>query len=180
MLDGGLFGVPEEDWDGLVLVSWDGSLNDGLARRCRSNCEFLSPLNRAPVCYEIHGVSISQSVEGVTLGEEVLGSIPVVAARSLLVGSCPYSMTGWDRSYGLPALASVWQHVKLSDVSLGTRPRYSLADDEDFKNPNKQNLKKTSMSVCLSVCLPACLCLSLSLLALFMRFLFIAELTLLI
>ena len=32
--------------------------------------------------------------------------------------------TGWDRSHGLPALSRVWQHVKLSDVSLGTRPRY--------------------------------------------------------
>ena len=44
---------------------------------------------------------------------------------------------GWDRSQGLPALSSVWQHVKLSDVSLGTRLRYSLVVDEDVKKPNK-------------------------------------------
>ena len=30
------------------------------------------------------------------------------------------------------------QHVKLSDVSLGTRLRYSLVADEDVKKPNKQ------------------------------------------
>ena len=32
----------------------------------------------------------------------------------------------------------MWQHVKLSDVSLGTRPRYSLVVDEDDKKPNKE------------------------------------------
>ena len=39
----------------------------------------------------------------------------------------------WDRSHGLPALSCVWQHVKLSDVSLGTRPRYSQVVDEEVK-----------------------------------------------
>ena len=38
----------------------------------------------------------------------------------------------------IPALSRVWKHVKLSDVSLGTRPRYSLVVDEDVKKPNKQ------------------------------------------
>ena len=42
-------------------------------------------------------------------------------------------MTGLHRSHGLPALSRV-----LSDVCLGTRPRYSLVADEDFKKPNKQ------------------------------------------
>ena len=27
-----------------------------------------------------------------------------------------HSVTGWDRSHGLPALSHVWQHVKLSDA----------------------------------------------------------------
>ena len=35
-------------------------------------------------------------------------------------------------------LSRVWQYVKLSDVSLGTRPRHSLVVDEDVKKPNKQ------------------------------------------
>ena len=38
----------------------------------------------------------------------------------------------------LPALSCVWQHIKLSDVSLETRPRYSLVVEEDVKKPNKQ------------------------------------------
>ena len=35
----------------------------------------------------------------------------------------------------------MWQHVKLSDVSLGTPRRYSLVVDEDVKKPNKQTKK---------------------------------------
>ena len=44
---------------------------------------------------------------------------------------CSYSL-------GLPALSRVWQHVNLSDVSLGIRPRYSLVVDEDVKILIKQ------------------------------------------
>ena len=33
------------------------------------------------------------------------------------------------------------QHVELSDVSLGARPRYSLAVDKDVKKPNKETNK---------------------------------------
>ena len=51
-------------------------------------------------------------VERATPDEEVLGSIPAVAASSLLVGW----VTGLDRSHGLPALSHVWQHVKLPDA----------------------------------------------------------------
>ena len=35
------------------------------------------------------------------------------------------------------ALSHEWQYVKLSDVSLGTRPRYSIVD-EHVKKPTKQ------------------------------------------
>ena len=38
----------------------------------------------------------------------------------------------------LPRPPLVCQHVKLSDVILGTRPRYSLVVDKDVKKPNKQ------------------------------------------
>ena len=36
-----------------------------------------------------------------------------------------------------PRSVSVWQQIKLSDISLGTRPQDSLVADEDFdlKNP---------------------------------------------
>ena len=46
------------------------------------------------------------------------------------------------------SLCLVWQHVKMSDVSLGTPPRYSLVVDEDVKRTNqlnKQNLKLPSV-----------------------------------
>ena len=36
----------------------------------------------------------------------------------------------------------MWQHVKLSDVSLGARPLYSLVVDEDVKKTNKQTNKQ--------------------------------------
>ena len=42
----------------------------------------------------------------------------------------------------IPALSLVWLHVKLSDVSLETRPRYSLVADEDVKKSNKTKQKK--------------------------------------
>ena len=47
-------------------------------------------------------------VERATPGEEGLGLIPAVAARSLywLVRS-QYNVTDWDRSHGLPALSRV-------------------------------------------------------------------------
>ena len=37
------------------------------------------------------GGAVAQSVERATPGEEVPGSIPAVAARSLLAGSCQYN-----------------------------------------------------------------------------------------
>ena len=49
------------------------------------------------------------------------------------------SMNGWDRGHGLPALSRVWQHVKLSGVSLRTLPQCSLVFDEDIKKPTKQS-----------------------------------------
>ena len=61
-----------------------------------------------------------------------MGAIP---AHSLLVGLVSVYC---DRLSGLPALSHVWQHVKLSDVSLGTRPQYSLVADEDDKKPNNE------------------------------------------
>ena len=54
------------------------------------------------------------------------------------LGRCQYDAAGLDRGHGLPALSHVWQPVKLSDVSLGTRPRYCLVVDEDGKKPNNQ------------------------------------------
>ena len=44
-------------------------------------------------------------------------------------------------SHGLPALSRGWQHLKLSDVSLGTRRRYRLVVDEDVKKSTKQTKK---------------------------------------
>ena len=41
--------------------------------------------------------------------------------------------------HDLPALSRVWQHVKFSDVSLKTRPRYSLMVNEDVKKRNKHS-----------------------------------------
>ena len=74
-------------------------------------------------------------VERATTGQEVVGSI-LGAALSLL-DRCQYNVTVWDRGHGLPALCRVWQHVNLSDVTLGTRPRDSLVAYEDKKPTNQ-------------------------------------------
>ena len=86
--------------------------------------------------------AVAQSVKRTTPGDEVPGSIPAVAARSLLVGSVSVNVTGRDRSHGLPALSRVWQHVKLSDALSWARPRYSLVVDEDVKKPTNQTNKQ--------------------------------------
>ena len=44
-------------------------------------------------------------------------------------------------------LSRVWRHVKLSDVSLRTRPRYSLGVDEDVKKSNKQSRQRIKSKV---------------------------------
>ena len=79
-----------------------------------------------------------KSVERATLGEEVLGSIPLWPPAPYWLGRYQYNVTDSDRSHGLPVLSRVWQHVKLSDFSLKTRPRYSLVADQDFKKPTIQ------------------------------------------
>ena len=71
-------------------------------------------------------------------GEEVMVWSPLWPPAPYWLGRCQHNVTGWDRSRGLLALSRVWQHVKLSDVSLRTRPRYSVVADEDVKKPNKQ------------------------------------------
>ena len=48
-------------------------------------------------------------------------------------------VTSRQGSHGLPALSCVWQHLKLSDVSLWAHLRYSLVVDEDVKKPNKNS-----------------------------------------
>ena len=42
----------------------------------------------------IRGSAVAQFIERPIIGEEVVGSIPVVATRSLLVGSGKYNVTG--------------------------------------------------------------------------------------
>ena len=81
---------------------------------------------------------VAQLVERTTLGEEVFGSIFAVAVRSL-TSLYQSNVTGSDRIHGDPALSRVWQHVKLSDVSHGSRPRYDLLANEDVKKPNQRN-----------------------------------------
>ena len=58
---------------------------------------------------------------------------------------CQYKVTGWDRSHGLPTLSCLWQHLKLSDVSLGARQRCSLVVDEVVKKPTNQNNKQNNL-----------------------------------
>ena len=63
-----------------------------------------------------------------------------------VIARYPGIVTGRDRSHCLPALPRVCQHVMLSDVSLGTRPPYSLVVDEEVKKPTKQANKQSEVS----------------------------------
>ena len=69
----------------------------------------------------------AQFVERAIPGEEVLWP-----SAPYWLGRCQYNVTE------VMVSVSVWQHVKLSDISLGTRPPYSLVVDKDVKKqPNK-------------------------------------------
>ena len=85
------------------------------------------------------GGVVTQSVERATPipSEEVLGSIPMWPPAPYWLGRC----------HGLPALSRVWQHVRLSDVRLGTRSRYSLVFDEDIKKPTNQINKRVKFAL---------------------------------
>ena len=62
------------------------------------------------------GGAVAQSVESATPGEEVLVQFPLWPPAPYWLGRCQYSVIGWDKIHGLPALSRVGQHVKLSDV----------------------------------------------------------------
>ena len=50
-------------------------------------------------------------------------------------------------------MSRVWQLVKLSEVCLGSRSRYSLVADEDVKKPTNQPNKQIRASKLLSPCM---------------------------
>ena len=87
------------------------------------------------------GGTVAQLVKRATPNEGVVGLIPAVTVRSLLVRSV--SVYGnWMRWYSWsPRSVCARQHLKLSDICLGTFLRHSLVIDEDVKKPNKQTFK---------------------------------------
>ena len=65
------------------------------------------------------------------VGQEVVGSNPAPGTRSLLVGSVSVQCDQLRQKSWSSCTVSVWQDVKLSDVSLRIGPQDSLvADDE--------------------------------------------------
>ena len=89
------------------------------------------------------GVTVTQSVECTTPGQEIVGLTCIhcgVRSRShfrflsMSVSCDPLRQKSWSlRSI------SVWQYVKMSDVSLWARPRDRLVPEEDVKKPRKRN-----------------------------------------
>ena len=75
------------------------------------------------------------------LGQEVVGSTPAPSVRPLLVGPVSIQCDRLREKSRTSRSISVWQHVKFSDVSLGTRLRDSLVADEGVKKPSKQTDK---------------------------------------
>ena len=80
--------------------------------------------------------------------------IPLWPPATYWLGRCQYNVTGRDRSHVLPALSRVWKHVKLSDVSLGLRPRYNPAVNEDVKKPTNQTKQTVDLlRICIQYCI---------------------------
>ena len=70
----------------------------------------------------------------------------VQASLHLAKSSCPVSLSmlqgcvvNFINLYFFTNSSRVWQDLKLSDVSVGTRPRYSLVVGEDVKKTNQLN-----------------------------------------
>ena len=90
--------------------------------------------------HRLNGGRDSSAVECATPGEEVPGSIPVVAARSLQVGSVSVKCDRLRQKSWSPSSVSCVAARKIVRRScLGARLRYNLVVDEDVKKPNKQN-----------------------------------------
>ena len=87
--------------------------------------------------------AVAQSVERATTpGEEAVGSVPVVATRSLLVGSVSvYCKQLRQKSWPPRSVSYVAVRIIIRRQSWDP-PRYSLVADEDVKKPNRQTNKQ--------------------------------------
>ena len=99
------------------------------------------PITRAELLFtDSSRGAVAQSVERATPGEEVVGSISTVGAlfiRSVSVQCDQLRQKSWS-----PRSVSCVAALITSDVSLGTRPRYSLGVDWDVKKPTNQPNKQ--------------------------------------
>ena len=91
------------------------------------------------VCFKNCGLTegvVALSGERMTPGQGVVGLIPARGTHSLLVGSLSVSEQLRQKSCSV----SVWQHIKVSDISL----RDSLVSDEEDKKITKQKVDSHS------------------------------------
>ena len=82
--------------------------------------------------------AVAQLVESVTPGEVAVGLIPVPGACFLLFWLVSVSCDRLRQKSWSPRSVSVWQHVELSDISLGTSLQDSLVAEEAVKKPTNQ------------------------------------------
>ena len=136
------------------MGSWAGPLDsqfltESTSGNIRRSVVRVQMLERCFGCFSINlvcmcvCVEVAQWVERTTGGLEFVASIPAPGARSLLAESVSILYDRMRQKSRSPLSISVWQHVKLSDV---TRPRNSLVADEDVKKPTNQisvNLRST-------------------------------------
>ena len=98
----------------------------------------------------VRGCAVAQSVECATPGE-VPGSIPPVAAHSLLVGSVSVYMcnvTGWDKTRGLPAVSCVAARKIVRRSVLGPVRDIALLLRRTLRNQTNKQTK--SLCPCVS------------------------------
>ena len=81
---------------------------------------------------------VAQSVERATSGQGGMDSILDPGARVQLVLAVPVYCDRLRQKPWYPRFVYVWQHVKFSNVSSGSRRRDSLVADEDVKKPTNQ------------------------------------------
>ena len=115
--------APGSDWGGVLLFTdFDFSASDVEKRKSH---EGFYVMKRSFTLNEE-----TQTVERETSNQKVMGSIHTLAAHSLLVRSVSGQCEQLRKKLWFLHLLSVWQHIKMSEISLRTLQRENLVPND--------------------------------------------------
>ncbi|KAK3690837.1 hypothetical protein RRG08_021536 [Elysia crispata] len=102
-----------------LVIALDSDERPRKQRKWSKNCERQSIILR----YLASGNYFEDLKFQTATSPQAIGKLVIQTCEAIITS---LKQQGVLRSPGIPSLSRVWQHVKFSDVSLGTRPQYSL------------------------------------------------------